>query len=617
MDAFRNFVKSWFGKAFLLMISVPFIVMGIEGYFASSSSTNVSQVVNGDVISKEELDTQIKALRDGYLNSQSVNGDASLLNQEFIEKAALNNLILRRLLIQQTEKLGIVLTEAQIEQSLTQITGFQENGVFSPAKYEAYLKSRNMTSQEFVQGIRRDRAIDVLLANLSMALVNEKDLQQILNLATEQRHLHVASIPFAEYLANVQVSDAEIQQYYEQHKNQLVQLAKVDVDYIVVSPEQMKLDVTVSEDDIKQAYQQYVQNLPKTVKHILITTDTRNDAEAKQRADEAYAKLTAGSSFAQVASEYSEDVDSKEKGGTITGYAEGVFSESFDKAVKDVQAGQMSKPVKTNFGYHIIAVEQTATAPTLDSIKAELTAQVQKQKTDVAYADAINRTNEAVIGSDSLDVVKQDVKDATVESIKGISPTNKHPILGEVAVKSRLFGAEVKQGDRHAQSSIQLANGQSVWVKVTNYIPAGVPTLDAVKEQVKTLVAEEKAMQQAKAKIQATLDAFKSQPAETVLATGNIKFEDAGFSVRGQQIPAVQHLAFSLPAPQQGFWSVGTTKLDKELLIVAVSDVKAPTEQNQQQKTTYQQLYTSSRAQQELADYMEYLKANAKIESKN
>lgn len=611
MEGFRNFVKGPLGKGLLVLFTIPFAVIGIESYFTGSSAKNVSQVVNGDVISTDELDTQIKALREGYL--QQVQGDASLLNEEFIKKAALNNLTLRRLLIQQTEKLGIILSQAQVEQMLTQVPSFQEDGVFSPTKYEAYLKHINSNNQEFVNGVRQDRAIEVLINSLNMSLLNPHDMQQRLNLLTEQRHVYLASIPFSEYIKDVTVSQSEIESYYQQHKNQFVQLPKVKVEYLLLPAAHGKTDVNVSDAELQQAYQQYQQSLPKTIKHILITTETRNDAEAKKRADEAYAKIQAGSSFNQIASEYSEDIDSKDKGGVIANYTEGAFPESFDKAVKSVTVGQVSAPIKTDFGYHLILAEQ-ATPASLESVKAQLVAQVQKQKSENAQIELVNRLNELAVSSDSLETIKQEVQGSTIEVADDITPKSKHPILSQTAVKQRLFGEDVKKGDRHVSGNIQLANGDQVWVKVTQYTPAGIPELAQITEQVKQKVIYEKAMQMAKAKVQTTLDAFKDKPAQEVLASGGIKFEDAGLWERGKHLPEVQQLAFSLTPPKEGHWTIGTTSLDQELLIVAIGSVKSrSTQLSAEQQQQLQAGYTQMRANQELNDYTEYLKSKATI----
>lgn len=112
MEGFRNFVKSWWGKSLLVLFSVPFVFLGIESSFTGSSApTDGSRVVNGVLISKEEIDAEVNALKQTYLQIPYVNGDESLLNIELIEKTAIDNLVSRQLLLQQARELGISLNE--------------------------------------------------------------------------------------------------------------------------------------------------------------------------------------------------------------------------------------------------------------------------------------------------------------------------------------------------------------------------------------------------------------------------------------------------------------------------------------------------------------------------
>lgn len=609
MENFRKFVTGWFGKGLLVLFTIPFAFLGIESYFAQSNSVNATHVINGDSIAKEDLDAQIQSLQRNFL--QSVGGDTTLLNQDFIYKAAVDNLISRHLLVQQADKLNLALSAEQIEQMLMQNEQLQENGVFSAQKYEQYLRDTRQTNDSFVAQVRQDQALQMLVAGLSMALVNPKDVQQINSLASEQRHLFLASVPLKNYLQEVTVNDAEVKSYYDKHQKKFIQLAQADVSFIVVKPEQLlKERISISDEDLKQAYQQYVQNLPRKVKHILITTSGRTELDAQKRAKEAYEKIESGESFAQVAKNYSDDVDSKDNGGWISNYAKGSVSENFDQTIQKTTVGKVSQPIKTPFGYHLISSELNE-APSFESLKATLTAQIQKHKTENAVVEAINQLNEDVMGSDSLETIQQAVQGSSVQNTHVIANTQ-HPILSQTVVKNRIFGDESKQGEYRASSSLQLSNGDVVWVKVSNYIPAGVQTFDKVKEYAKTLVLNEKATELAKQKLQTTLADFKTKPAQEVVANSQLKFEDAGFLRRGQNLlPQVQNVAFSLPTPATGKWSVGTLNMGNELILIAVSEVKHPTIDKAEQigKNELKNYY----AQRELGDYLYYLRSNAQI----
>ncbi|WP_446892956.1 SurA N-terminal domain-containing protein [Acinetobacter sp. NS4_7] len=622
MESFRKVIKGWLGKVLLVLFLTPLALVGIEGYFSGGQSEDTVQTVNGQQISKRELDNLTNSLKEQYL--AYTNGDETLLNQNYIQNKAKDTLVARTLLLQQAEKLGISLSDAQIEQMIAQQPNFQQEGKFSESLYANYLQSVGMTNQALVANLRQDHALKMFSAIFTdYALVSPSDIQQIANLQTQQRTLHLSSIKLDDYKKNITTNAQEIAAYYEQHANAFKRVASVDVDYIVVTPANIApANTAVTEAELQQAYQKFVETQKgaavPTVKHILITTDARDDAAAKKLAEQAAAEIKQGKSFAAVAQKYSDDPESKAKGGEVAGYEAGVFGDTFDKAVGSLKSGEVSQPIKTQYGYHVIQTEgATVQIPTFETQKARLTAELQKAKIENAYTDTINSLNELVVSSDTLDVVAEEVKTAKVESVNGLTLAAQHPVLSQPPVKVKLFNDDVKNGDRNASSNITLANGDVVWVKVRNYHAAGVQTLEEATPRVKAKLIEKKAFNAAKKDIQAALDAFKTQPAATVLAKNQIRFENAGTFTRADGLlkREIERAAFSVPAPKQGMWSVTTASLPNELVVVAVSNVNDTTSNalTPEQLKELAQLYQQLRAQQELDDYTQYLKSKAKI----
>ncbi|PJG43504.1 peptidylprolyl isomerase [Acinetobacter tandoii] len=621
MESFRKVIKGWLGKVLLILFLTPLALVGIEGYFSSGKSKDAAKTVDGQEISNKELDNATKSYSQQYLSY--VNGDETLLNQSFIKEKALESLIARNLLLQQAQKLGISLSDAQIEQMIAQQPSLQENGKFSEALYANYLKSVGLTSQALIENLRQDHALKMMTSTfMDYALVSKVDIQQIANLQTEQRTIHLASIKLDDYKKGIQVNQQEITDYYNKHKNQFRQVASVDVDFVVLSPSNLPAaNVQISDAELQQAYAKFVEaekaKIQPQVKHILIAADSRSDAEAKKLADEVSAKIKAGMSFAEAAQKYSDDTASKGNGGVIAAYEKGFFGNAFDSAVAALKSGQISAPVKTQYGYHIISAEAPAVKlPAFEMEKPRLIAEVQKAKSANAFSDTVNNLNEMVVGSDALDTVAQEVKGVQVQSVKGLTLGMQHPVLSEANVKAKLFNEDVKNGDRNASSNIQLANGDVVWVKVRDYHAAGEQSLAEANARVKAKIIEVKAAAAAKAKIQKALDEFKTQPAATVIAKNQLSFEDAGVFTRSQGLKRqIERAAFSVPAPKAGMWSVSTASLPNEFVVVAISNVNktAANALTPEQLTELTKLYQQLRGQQELDDYTQYLKSQAKI----
>ncbi len=620
MESFRTLIRGWLGKVLLVLFLTPFALVGIEGYFSQSKNADVAKTVNGQDISNKEVDELVKKYKQQYLNA--VNGDETLLNTAFIRQNTIDSLVARTVLSQQAEKLGIALSNTQLEKMIAQQPSFQENGKFSNALYENYLRSVSMTNADLLKSLREDHALKMLVSALSnTALVGQNDIQQISQFQSEQRQLHLASIKLDAFKAKQTVTEQQLLNYYNAHKDQFNQVAKVDVDFVLLTPTQvLKADSPVTNTELQQAYSEFVKaqatKSERQVKHILITADGRSDADAKKLADEVYLKIKAGMRFADAAKQYSDDTSSKNAGGVLEAYQKGVFSKEFDNAVTALAANEISKPVKTQYGYHIIEANAVVSVvPSLEQETVRLTAEIQKNKAANAYADTVNRLNDEVVNSDSLQPITEEVKATQVESVNGVSFNTDHPYLSDSNVKARIFGEDVKSGDRNVSSSIQLANGDTIWIKVRRYQAAGIPAFSAVKAQVRAKVIEQKAYEAAQSSLNAMLKAFTTQPAAAVVSKYGYSFENAGTFTRSQGLKReIERAAFSLKTPKAGMWSATTTHLPNELVVVAVSQVNAnATVVTAEQRVQLSKLYAQMRGQQELQDYTEYLKQHAKI----
>ncbi|WP_179998073.1 SurA N-terminal domain-containing protein [Acinetobacter sp. YH12239] len=620
MESFRKLIKGWLGKVLLVLFLTPLALVGIEGYFGGGNKDGIAKTVNDLEISNKELEVQTKNYKDQFL--QMVQGDESLLNQSYIEQMALDSLIDRALLVQQAEKLGISLSDAQIEQMIAQQPSLQVDGKFSQQAYENYLRSINMTSQGLIQNLRQDHALQMLVSSIrDNSLVSQSDIQQIANLQGEQRTLFMSSVKLDDYKTSVKITDAEVAAYYEKHKVLFKQPASVDLDYVLVTPAMVaNATTTVTDAELKQAYDQYVtqqnKNAKVEVQHILITTDNRTALEAEKIANEVYAKIKSGLSFAEAAQQYSEDSSSKDNAGRVDGYEAGVFGDAFDNAVQ-ASKGTISKPVKTDFGVHIIqAKADQVSVASFESEKARLEADLLKSKNANAYSDLVNGLNELVVSSDALDVVPQELKSAKLVAANNVTLATQNTVLADPAVKSKIFSQDVKNGDRNATSNIQLANGDTVWLKVREYREAGVQPLSVAKAKVKEKLLNQKAYEAAQAKVAAMLKDFKTLPSQQVLTKHQQSFVNAGVFTRSQGLKReIERAAFSVPAPKAGMWSVTTAQLPNEMVIIGVAEVKKPSMDSisAEEKQQLAQLYQNYRGTQLLKDYTEYLKSVAKI----
>ncbi|KAF7277663.1 hypothetical protein GWI33_000978, partial [Rhynchophorus ferrugineus] len=413
----------WLGKVLLVLFLAPLALVGIEGYFSGSKEA-IAIDVNGQEITQKELDNWVKSQKNQYL--QAVNGDETLLNDSVIEKRVYDAAVVRALLLQQAKKLGIHLSDEQLGTLLRQQQAFQQDGKFSQQLLENYLASTQTSIAQLLSDFRQQTALTLLTNSiLGTSLYRSQDTQNLINLLSQERTTHLAEIPLSRFAQDFVATDAQSKAYYDKHGKDYIRQANVDVQYVVLNKANFANQVQVSEQDIEQQYQSYVTELNKDatreISHILITTDERTLEQALKIAQDIEAQLKTGTAFESLVQQYSEDPISKADQGKIAGYSVGAFGDDFDKAVLALKKGQISTPVKTEFGYHVIRLDNLTAqnVPALAEVRDQMLTEIKQKKTEDAYQEAIGQANDLALQTDSLDSLAEQYK-VQVASAKNV-----------------------------------------------------------------------------------------------------------------------------------------------------------------------------------------------------
>ena len=622
MEAFRTLIRGWLGKVLLVLFLTPLALVGIEGYFAGGNE-EVAVQVNDQEITKAELDNWIKSQRDQYL--QGVGGDETLLNNEVIEAQVYDAAIVRALLIQQAEKLGLTLSDEQLGALLRQQQAFQQDGQFSQQLLDNYLANSRSTINQLLTNFRQQTALSLMTQSLiSTSLHSAKDTENLIKMISQERTTHLAEIPLANFAQDFVASNAAVKTYYDKNIADYNRPANLDVQYVVLDKYEFENRAEVTEQDLQQAYQAYSANLAKDadreISHILITTDNRSDEEAAKLAQKIQAELKSGETFEALVQKYSEDPVSKESNGQVEGYTVGAFGDAFDQAVLALkQNGQTSAPIKTEFGYHIIRLDQLSgvTVPAFASVRDELMSDAKAKKVENMYQDAIGQANETALETDSLEAIAEEYK-VSIQAARNVQANNNDIILSDAQVKQKLFSEQIAEGDRNVSTATSTADGKTVWFKVSDYRVERPLTLEEAKADIQAKLKRAEQVKQAEASVKQLLADFKSKPATEALASSDVSFTDLGPVPRfsGLLPEDLEKVAYSVPVPtKDGFWSAKTANVGDFLFVVAVSDVGQNPAFNltDEQKAQVVNRF-DPRGQNELNDYIEYLRSLAKIE---
>ncbi len=225
-----------FVQILLALITLPFAFWGIDSYFKDAASTDEVARVGSSKITLQQLDVAMRERADQIRSRQGGTVDAKLFESAQFRQSVLNELVEQRLLLVESERLGLVANDVVLRDLIAQIPAFQENGKFSPTKYEQVLRAQGMNPTTFEQNLRRDLTQQMLISGVAAtAQMSRTQLDQIIPAETQERAVAVAVIPAADYLRTVTVSDDSVRQFYESNSKQFQTPERVKVAYVVLS----------------------------------------------------------------------------------------------------------------------------------------------------------------------------------------------------------------------------------------------------------------------------------------------------------------------------------------------------------------------------------------------
>jgi peptidyl-prolyl cis-trans isomerase D len=393
------------------LLVVVFAFWGVEAFFLGESVVDVAEV-NGETITELELNQAVYRQRQQLLARMGDQADPSQIDEAMLRGPVLEQMIGQRLLLQSAAANDLVVSETMANQYIQQQSDFQVDGVFSPERFDALIRSNGMTPARYRAGLIDDLQVTQLLTGLARsALVTPRELERLFVVMDQQRDIETAVLSPEFGRANVVLDEGEAQEYFDEHGDEFVTQEQLKVEFI-----EMRLEdfyPTVSEDAIVAAYQanaaQFVSSTRRRAAHILLDEAGMSEEEAMVLLTQLADRLAQGESFAELASEYSEDIGSNNNGGDV-GFTDGsAFPEAFEQALVTLEVGQVSAPVRSDAGWHLIKLTdiEGAEAPALDVMRETIRAQLQQEKAEPAYAVKLEELKDISFNAADLASVAQ------------------------------------------------------------------------------------------------------------------------------------------------------------------------------------------------------------------
>jgi peptidyl-prolyl cis-trans isomerase D len=407
-EAIRN--NKRVAQVILGLLIIPFALFGIDSYFGDRMGGGEIATVGGTPITRHEFDRALEEQRSRLREQLGADASAALLDSEELRQATLDQLVIRRALVLYFRDMRLKPFSGQLQQALAGIESFQENGEFSLERYRMLLARQGLNPAAFEAQVGQDLlAQQLMVAIASSSLVAREPARRVLVGELEERMVREMRFPVAPHLANIKIDDAAIQKFYDDNPARFELPERIKAEYLVLSEKALLEAVKI--DDDKEVIQQAYRDLPEErhVRHILIEPASRSAAAAteaaRKEADEIAAELRKNPDrFPELAREKSQDPGSSGTGGDL-GYIarDGAMESSFEEAVFALKQGEISDPVRTGYGFHIIQVVAVHKRP-FDEVRDEIVAGLRKQKLGREFDEKTTKFSEMVFNEtpDSL-----------------------------------------------------------------------------------------------------------------------------------------------------------------------------------------------------------------------
>lgn len=625
----RDRSDSLFFKIIVGALIFVLCAFGFGAFNFFDNSNPSAAKVNGAEISRSELDTFVDRRRRQMLAQFGDNADPDLIDPALLQGSSLDMLVEQKLLEQATDEIGLAVSDYQVDKSLTTDPNFQIDGEFDPDTYRMLLSQNGLTPVRFKQltaGSLVQRQLSEGFGGTPVLF--DWELEQAAALFGQTRDIAYLTLEKSVAEAAAEISDDDIEADYEANVPDYMTEETVSVEYIRQSLATLLNDdkFAPTEDMLQTEYDaakaEFEPEERRRASHILIEVNSEVDeAAAIAVVNSAKARLAAGESFAQLASELSTDLGSKDNGGDLGFAGKGVYVGPFEEALFSMSVGEVSEPVVTEFGVHLINLvdsEQTS-YPDFASQRALLESQATRSAALVALGELQTKMDEASRESESGSLAELVAEfGLELQTATGISRSNGAGIFSDATLRNAAFDTEVLD-DRYNSPAIRLADESVIVMRVTEQQQPATKPLSEVRPVIVAKLKSDAAELAIESQAAALYARLLEGAATTAIADeAGLKWARIERS-RRQQPGAPQEIvqkAFEVNRPAEGGRSAGLATLangDRALVVVsAVRDGSKGTLTDSELAAVKNQI-TRLSSDLEFSGFQQTLRENASI----
>ncbi|TAK63126.1 SurA N-terminal domain-containing protein [Methylobacter sp.] len=500
----REKAQGAFAWGILIIICVPFALWGIQNYLDTGEEAPVASVGDKDFFQRD-----VNRAYEQY--SQNLQG--MTIDEQSLKAQALEKLIKDEVLLQYVRAKGLVTTDDTAREFIQSLPYFQVDGKFDEKRYKTMLNLQKISSMEFVNRIKNALIMEQFQRSIiDSSFATKYDVESFFKIQNQQRDVNYITVA-VQKLAE-QPSDQEIEAYYQRHQDLYQIPEQVSVEYIELSLEDMAKTIAVTDDKLKAFYEeqkdQYTTAERRKISHILFAINDKTDEKtALEKALKAKKEL-ANKDFTALAAEVSDDKLTAKIGGDLGLFNAGTMEKPFEDAASALKLGEVSNPVKSAFGYHLIKVTELVPGEVkpFDAVKNEVTKAYQKAQAENAFYEAGETLTEmSYEHPDNLKTVA-DALGVTIKKSNLFTKDKGDGIADNEKIRNAAFTEEVLHGNN--STPIELGTDRLIVLRLLEHKAAAARELKDVKQDIVAVLQADKAKQlavekakQIKAKLQA------------------------------------------------------------------------------------------------------------------
>jgi peptidyl-prolyl cis-trans isomerase D len=549
LDFLRKRKRSWIITLLLGLIIIVFVAFYGGTKYQDSGVSHVASV-NGEIITQREFALRYQRELNRYRELFKGSLTPEMLKNLNLEALLLDDMINRKLVLQEAHRLGITVTDRELAEAIAKAPDFQLDGAFNKSHYLQLLSANRITPAEFEDEQRESLTLQRLYQVLFDSVrVSDAELEARYRMMREKINLQFIRLPLKDFTASAQVTDEEIRKYYEQNQASLKEPAKVQVEYLAYPYVKFAAGIKVTEQEIEQYYNENREakfRKPREAKlsyislRVVPEAPAEKKAAVKARAERIVAEARAGKDFEQLIKEVSADATAG-GGGDAGWVTEGQFPEPLNKTIFSMAKNQVSDPVDAPGGLQILKVEDLREGKTLSVKEAtpEITQILTAQKAKKNAGTAAERDHEKALSGIEFSQLERE-SGAALGTTRLFTSGETLSEIGDVPeFYKSAFALEPK-----AVSPIISANDAYYMLRLKQKKDAAVPPLEEVRQKIRQNLIDTKAQDAMMGKANALLEQLRKEKTIARVAEQNsLKVEETGLFARSAtEIPKIGNL---------------------------------------------------------------------------